>query len=83
MRRGEDEYRILKKLLKLKGQQLKTILYIYKMLYQNHMGKINKKTKTYPLKKKKKKSNINTTRKLIIKSQEKRTKEEGKKKAKQ
>ena len=62
---------------KLKDQQLKTILHIYRLLYQNLMGTTNQKSTvdTHT----EKKSNPNTTLKIDIKSQE-RTKEEGKKK---
>ena len=41
MRRGDHKCRILEMLLKLKDQQLKTILFIYKLLYQNFMVTTN------------------------------------------
>ena len=50
MRRGEHKCRILEKHLKLKDQQLKTILFIYILLYQNITvttnGKYNRYTHT-------------------------------------
>ena len=42
--RGEHKCRILEMHWKLSDQQLKTILYIYKPLYQNLMGTINQKS---------------------------------------
>ena len=63
--------------LKLKDQQLKIVLLIYRLLYQNLMITANQKfvidTHT-----KKGKRNPNTTLKSVIKSQEKNTKEEWK-----
>ena len=44
MRRGEYKCRILEMHLKLKDWQHKTILYIYRLLYQNFMGTANPKT---------------------------------------
>ena len=41
MRRGEYKCRILEMYLKLKDQQLKTILFIYRLLYQNLMVTAN------------------------------------------
>ena len=41
VRRGEHKCRILKMHLKLKDQQLKTILFIYRLLYQNLMVTAN------------------------------------------
>ena len=78
VRRGEQKYRILGKHLKLKDQQLKIILFIYRLLYQSLMVTTNQKSTVDTHTKKKKESN--TTLTLAIKSQEKRTKEEGKKK---
>ena len=64
--------------LKLKYQKLKTILFIYRLLYQNLV--VNCKLKIYNrYTHKKEKRNPNTALKLVIKSQEKRTKVEGKK----
>ena len=39
--RGDHKYRILEMHLKLKDQQLKTILFIYRLLYQNLMVTAN------------------------------------------
>ena len=63
--------------LKLKDQQLKTILFTYRLLYQNLMGTANQKSTIVTQKRKR---NPNTTLKLVIKSQEKRTKEDRQKK---
>ena len=41
VRRGEHKCRILEMHLKLKDQQLKTILFIYRLLYQNLMVTAN------------------------------------------
>ena len=41
MRKGEYKCRILEMHLKLKDQQLKTILFIYRLLYQNLMVTAN------------------------------------------
>ena len=43
VRRGEHKYRILEMHLKLRNQQLKTTLYIYRLLNQNVMGNANQK----------------------------------------
>ena len=63
--------------LKLKDQQLKIVLLIYRLLYQNLMITANQKfvidTHTQ-----KRKRNPNTTLKSVIKSQDKNTKEEWK-----
>ena len=77
VRRGEHKYRILEMHLKLRNQQLKTTLYIYRLLNQNVMGNANQKLQWIHTHKK---SNPNSTLKIFIKLQEKRTKEEGKKK---
>ena len=66
--------------LKLKDQQLKTVLFIYRPLYQNFMETTNQKS-TIDEKKKKnqpthKEKQSKTTLKLVIKSEETRTKEE-------
>ena len=66
---------------KLRDQQLKTILYIYSLVYQNsenHKQKIIIDTHTHQ--KKKGVGNLNTTLQIVIKSHEKRTKKKGKKK---
>ena len=44
MTRGEYKCRILERHFKLKEQQLKTILFIYSLLYQNPMGTTNQKS---------------------------------------
>ena len=62
--------------LKLRDQQLKTILFIYRLLYQNFS--VTKTHSTLDKHRKKKKESKHNT-KIVIKSQEKRTKEEGKK----
>ena len=59
--------------MKLRDQQLKTTLDIYRLLYQNLMGTANKKTTTDTDTKKKKQPKQNT--KEVIKPQEKRAKE--------
>ena len=64
--------------LKLKDQQLKRILPIYRLLYQNLMITTNQNSVIYTHTHKKR--NPNMPLKLVIKSQEKRTKEEGEKK---
>ena len=61
----------------VKDQQLKTTLYIYKLLYQHLMGATNLKI-TIDTHTKKSKSNPNTTLKMVIKLEEKKTKEEEK-----
>ena len=43
MRRGKYECKILEMHLKLKDQQLKIILHIYRMLHQNLVGTTNQK----------------------------------------
>ena len=53
--------------LKLKDQQLKITLSIYRLLYQNLMVTANQKSTTDTQKRKK---NQNTTPKIVIKSQE-------------
>ena len=61
--------------LKLRDQQLKTIMYLYRLLYQNLMATANQKS-TIDIHKKRKR-NSNTTLKIVIKSQEnKRGREE-------
>ena len=54
---------------KLRNQQLKTIMYTYRLLYQYLMVTINKKS--IRDKHTEKKKNPNTTLKIVIKSQEK------------
>ena len=68
--------------LKLKYHQLKTILFTYRLLYQERIVTTNQKSAIETHKKRKR--NPSTTLKLVTKSQEKRTKEErGKKDLKQ
>ena len=73
VRIGEYKCRKLEMHLKLKDQQLKTILFIYRLLYQNLMITANQKsvidTHTHTHKHK---SNPNTTLKIVIKSQGKK-----------
>ena len=64
-------------LLKLRDQELKAILYTYRLLHQNPMVTKSQKSTVDIHTKKKMKSK--TTLKILIKSQEKRT-EEGKNK---
>ena len=63
--------------LKLRAQELKAILYTYRLLHQNPMVTTRQKSTVDIHTKKKKESK--TTLKILIKSQEKRT-EEGKNK---
>ena len=70
--------RILKMYLQLGGLKPRTVLYEYILLYQNLMGTTDQKTVIVTHIKKKKYTN--TTLKIVIKSQERRTKEKGKKK---
>ena len=60
MRRREYKCRILEMHLKLRDQQLKTILYIYRLIYQNLMGTANQKSTIDTHTKKKKESKHNT-----------------------
>ena len=57
MRRGEYKYRKWELHLKLRDQQLKTTLYIYRLLHQNLMGNANQKIDTHTKKKKQPKHN--------------------------
>ena len=60
---------------KLRDQQLKTIMYLYRLLYQNLMVTSHQRSiiDIHP----KKKKELNPTLKLLIKSEENRTKEKG------
>ena len=60
VRRGEHKCRKWELHLKLRDKQLKTILYIYRLLYQNLMGNANQKTTTDIHTKKKKQPKHNT-----------------------
>ena len=66
VRQGDHKHRILEMHSKLKDQQLKTILHIYRLLYQNLMGTTNQKSTvdTHT----EKKSNPNTTLKIDIRA---------------
>ena len=67
VRKGKYNYRILEMQLKLKDQQLKTILYVYSLLYQNSMVTSNRKS---AIDTHRRIRNPNTTLQLVIKSQE-------------
>ena len=60
VRRGEHKCMILEMHLKFKDQQLKTILFIYSLLYQNLMVTANRKSTIDTHTKKKKESKHNT-----------------------
>ena len=60
MRRVEHKCRILEMRLKLKDQQFKTILFIYRLLYQNLMVTANQKPTIDTHTKKEKESKHNT-----------------------
>ena len=60
MRRGQYKCRILEMHLKLRDYELKTILYIYRLLYQNLTVTANQKSTTDIHTKKKKESKHNT-----------------------
>ena len=68
VRGGEYKCRIFKTHLKLRDQQLKTIMYKYRLLYQNPMVTTNQ-TFIIDIHTKKKKES-NTILKIVIKSQE-------------
>ena len=84
VRRGGYKCRTLEMYLQLRDQQIKTIIYIYIYIYRqrdsyqnfrktaNHKSTIDSQTN--------KKNQLKTTLKIVIKSQEERTREEGKKK---
>ena len=80
VRRGGYKCRTLEIHLKLRDQQLKTISYIYRLLYQNFRVNANQK---FTINTQTRKINSNTTLKIVIKPQEERTREEGKKKEQQ
>ena len=80
VRRGKYKCRILEMHLKLIDQQLKTILYIYRLQYQNLMRTESQEFTIATHTHTQRKNNPNTTLKIVIKLQEKRTKEEGEKK---
>ena len=66
--------------LQLRDQQLKTISYLYRFLYQNFRITTNQKS-TFDTQIQK--INSNTALKIVIKRQEERRREEGKKKEQQ
>ena len=78
MREGKYKCSTVKMNMKLRDQQLKTITYLNRLLYINPMVSTNQKSvkDTHTLKRR----NPNIALEIGIKSQEKRTKEEGKKK---
>ena len=76
MRRGGYKCRTPEMNLQLREQQLKTISYTYRLLYQNFRITANQKSTIDT----QRKINSNTTLKIVIKPQEERTREEGKKK---
>ena len=80
MRRGGYKCRTLEMNLQLRDQQLKTISYTYRLLYQNFRITANQKS---TIDTQIGKINSNTTLKIVIKPQEERTREEGKKKEQQ
>ena len=73
MRRAGYKCRIQEMHLKLRDQKLKTILYIYKLLYLNFMVTANQK---FTIHTQIRKSNPNTTLKIVIKTQENKRREE-------
>ena len=81
MRRGGYKCGTLEMNLQLREQQLKTISYIYRLLYQNFRITANQKSTI--IHKQIRKINSNTTLKIVIKPEEERTREEGKKKEQQ
>ena len=80
LRRGGYKCRTLEMHLQLRDQQLKTISYIYRLLYQNFRITANQKS---TIDTQTRKINSNTTLKIVIKSQKERTREDGKKKEQQ
>ena len=80
MRRGGYKCRTLEMNLQLREQQLKTISYTYRLLYQNFRITENQKSTTD---KQIRKINSNTTLKIIIKPEKERTRKEAKKKEQQ
>ena len=65
--------------LQLREQQLKTISYTYRLLYQNFRITANQKSTIDT----QRKINSNTTLKIVIKPEEERTRKEGRKKEQQ
>ena len=79
VRRRGYQCRTLEMHLQLRDQQLKTISYIYRLLYQNFRATAKQKSIIDT----QRKINSNTTLKIVIKPQEERTREEGKEKEQQ
>ena len=77
VRRGEHKCRILEIHLKLRDEQLKTILYVYRLLYQNLMVTENQKS-TIDTQKRKNSPNatLNTIDNYQITKENKRGREE-------
>ena len=80
MRRGGYKCRTLEMNLQLREQQLKTISYTYRLLYQNFR---KLPTKNLQQMHKQRKINSNTTLKIVIKPEEERKREEANKKEQQ
>ena len=80
MRRGECKCKILKMYLKLRDQQLKTIKYIYRLLYKNPMVNANQKS-IIDIHTKKKRQSKHTTKdsQQITENRTKRRRKGGKK----
>ena len=72
MRRGENQCRILEQHLKLKDQQTKTTLFVYRLLYQNLMGTPNQQSTIHTDTKEKKSSKTCTKDRYRITKDEKR-----------
>ena len=81
MRRGGYKCRTLDMNLQLREQQLKTISYTYRLLYQNFRITAKQKSTIETQTNKKNQPKYNT--KEVIKPEEERTREEGKKKEQQ
>ena len=69
MRGGEFKFRIVKMHMKLRDQQLKTIMYVNRLLYKNLMVTTNQKCIINIYKKRKRNPNIKI--KIVIKAQKK------------
>ena len=74
MRQGEYKGKILEMNLQLRSQQIKTILYIYRHLYQNFMATANQKP--IMVIHTNKKNNPKITLHIVITPQKKRRREE-------
>ena len=78
MRGGEYKCRVFKMYLKFRDQQLKTITYIYRLLYQNFKVAANQKSKI-DIHTHTQKRNPNITLKIVITSEEENKRRKGKK----